>query len=86
VTDEDASTTWHFVIADGEVSLHTGPASPADVAFTCDRATAEAVRDGRENAAVAFLSGRLRMEGEVMALLENASLFAGLDDVLAPLR
>lgn len=86
VTDDDGSTTWHVVFADGEVSLQTGPAERADVAFTCDRATAEAVRNGHEDAATAFLSGRLRMEGTVTALLGHSSLFGELDDVLAPLR
>jgi len=86
VTDGDGSTTWHVVFADGEVRLHAGPAAQADVAFICDRATAEAVRDGHENAANAFLSGRLRMEGTVTALLEHTTLIGELDDVLAPLR
>lgn len=86
VTEGDGSTTWHVVFADGEVSMHAGPAERAEVAFTCDRATAEAVRNGDEDAATAFLSGRLRMEGTVTALLEHASLFSELDDVLAPLR
>jgi len=86
VTDDDGSTTWHVVLSDGAVSLHMGPAEQAEVAFTCDRATAEAVRNGSEDAATAFLSGRLRMEGTVAALLEHASLFSDLDDVLAPLR
>lgn len=86
VTDDDGSTTWHVEFADGEVSLRTGPAERADVAFTCDRTTAEAVHTGEEDAAAAFLSGRLRMDGAVMALLEHASLFSDLDDVLAPLR
>lgn len=86
VTDETGSTTWHVVFADGEVSMHLGAAERAEVAFTCDRVTADAVRNGEEDAATAFLSGRLRMEGAVAALLEHATLFSDLDDVLGPLR
>lgn len=86
VTDDDRATVWHIVLADGEVSLHVGPAERTDVAFSCDRATAEAVRNGECTAPNAFISGRLRIEGTAEVLLEHAAVFVDLDDVLAPLR
>ena len=86
VTDGDASTTWHLVLDDGAVSLRVGAADAPDVWFTCDRATADAVREGRESAPTAFISGRLRLGGSTTALLEHASVFTALDDVLGPLR
>ena len=86
VEDEAGATTWHLVLDDGTVSLRTGPAEAPDIAFRCDRATAEAVRAGEESAQTAFIQGRLRIEGPVNALLEHARVFADLDDVLAPLR
>lgn len=86
IGDDDRSTTWHVVLDDGQVSLHAGPSERPDVAFTCDRETAESVRRGERSAPNAFISGRLRMEGSAAALLEYASVFSDLDDVLAPLR
>lgn len=86
VDDDGRSTIWHLVLDDGEVSLRVGAAPAPDIAFTCDRATAEAVRDGSESATTAFISGRLRLDGSAAALLEHASTFADLGDVLGPLR
>lgn len=86
VTDGDDAVAWHVVLDDGAVTLRVGAVESPDIAFSCDRATAEAVREGRESASTAFISGRLRIDGSADALLEHASVFADLDDVLAPLR
>lgn len=86
VTDGSHEITWHIVLDDGSVSLQVGVHPSPDVAFRCDRATADAVRAGTESAQGAFIQGRLRIDGTAGALLEHAELFAGLDDVLAPLR
>lgn len=86
VVDGDDRTSWHVVLDDGEVSLRSGAAESPDIAFTCDRETADAVREGTISAPTAFISGRLRIAGSAAALLEHASLFADLDDVLGPLR
>lgn len=85
-TDATDVITWCITLDDGEVSLTVGPSDTPDIAFSCDRATADAVRNGTESAQTAFIQGRLRIESPVTALLENAELFAGLDDALAPLR
>lgn len=86
VVDDADEIIWHIVLDDGSVSLRMGAHPVPDVAFRCDRATADAVRAGTESAQSAFIQGRLRIAGSAAALLEHADLFTDLDDVLAPLR
>ena len=77
---------WHVVLDDGRVSLHRGPAADPTVTFSCDRDTAIAIQCGATSAQAAFMDGRMRLGGDVAALLAHQHLFSGLDDVLGPLR
>jgi hypothetical protein len=86
VTDPPPGTTWHVRFDDGEVRLATGPAQDATVTFTCDRATAVAVQEGRSSAQAAFMAGQLRVGGDVGALRRHQELLTGLSDALAALR
>jgi len=86
VEDPEAATTWFIHVDDGDVGLTVGEAPVATVTFLCDRATAVDVQQGRTSAQAAFMAGRLRVGGDVGALLAHQELLAGLTDVLAPLR
>jgi hypothetical protein len=86
VEDPPPATTWHIRVADGTVSLTTGPADDATVTFRCDRVTALDVHVGRTSAQAAFMAGHLRVGGDIGALLAHQDLLAGLGDALAPLR
>lgn len=86
VHDTDREITWHVSFDRGSVRLLLGPAPDPSVTFTCDRTTAEAVATGATSAQAAFMSGNLRVGGDVRHLLANAELLASLDDALAPLR
>jgi hypothetical protein len=86
VDDDGAVTTWHIRIEDGRVGLTPGAADDATVTFRCDRATADAVHEGRTSAQAAFMAGHLKVGGDVGALLAHQELLAGLNDVLAHLR
>ena len=59
------------VTADG-VTVERGHADDADVTFTLDRATAEAVHRGELSAQVAFMNGRLRVGGDLARLTAEA--------------
>jgi hypothetical protein len=59
---------------------------PADVRLTTDYATAVAIAAGTENAQSALADGRLRLGGNVDALVRRSSAFAALGDVTAALR
>ena len=63
-----------------------GRAADAHVTFTQDRGTAVAIARGELSAQVAFLSGRLRVGGDIRNVIDRTRDLALLDDLLAPAR
>jgi putative sterol carrier protein len=57
-----------------------------DVTFTQDRATAAAIASGELSAQSAFMAGRLRMGGDLRAVLDRSQDLTALDDVFASAR
>lgn len=87
VTDApDGEVTYHIALADGTAHVHAGPAAEPTVSLTTDYETAAAIAQGRESAQAAFMRGRLRVGGDVAALLGHAHAFAELDDVFSNVR
>jgi putative sterol carrier protein len=87
VLDADGSETAYVVrIADGAVSVEPGRADDADVTFTQDRATAEAIAEGKLSAQAAFLAGRLQVGGDLTVVLDGARELASVADVFAAAR
>ena len=73
-------------VADGTVAVRRGHHGDADVTFTQDRATAEAIHHGELSAQAAFMQGRLRLGGDLRAVLDRAGALAAIDDVFAAAR
>ena len=73
-------------VADGAVTVVEGHVDDADVTFTQDRATAAAIAAGELSAQGAFLAGRLRVGGDLGAVLAGARELSALDDVFASAR
>jgi hypothetical protein len=86
VTDGPVSTVWHIRVADGEVELRRGPADDPTVTFSCDAATADAIRQGTTSTQSVFMAGDLRVGGDVGALLRHQELLGSLAVALGPLR
>ena len=86
VIDGDDTLVWHVHFTNGEVGMHRGATPSPTVTFSCDRATAEDIRNGEHSAQTAFMAGRLRLGGDVRMLLDNSALLSSLNDALAPLR
>jgi putative sterol carrier protein len=87
VVDEDGSEVAYAVrVHDGRVEVEPGRAGDADVTFTQDRATAEAIAGGTLSAQAAFLAGRLRVGGDLTAVLAGARDLTDLGDVFAAAR
>ena len=86
ITDGSHEVAYALELAEGSVHVRRGRTAAPDVTFTQDRATATAVHDGELSAQAAFLDGRLRLSGDVAALLAAAPALATLDDVFARCR
>ena len=77
---------YHLAFDHGTVSVTAGPAPEATVRFHQDHATAAAIAMGTSSAQRAFMTGRLRVGGDLRVLLEHAEVLAQLDDVFAAVR
>ena len=84
--DRGDETAYVIRIGSGKVEVERGRALDADVTFTQDRATAAAIASGELSAQSAFMAGRLRMGGDLRAVLDRAQDLAALDDVFASAR
>ena len=69
--------------ADGAITVRRGRAEAPDVTFTQDLATAEAIHRGELSAQTAFIEGRLRLGGDLRAVIERAGALVQLHDMFA---
>jgi alkyl sulfatase BDS1-like metallo-beta-lactamase superfamily hydrolase len=83
VTGGDGERAWHVDLGDDGIRVRPGKADDADVTFTQDRATAEAIATGRLSTAEALTSGRLTVRGATARLTEHREAMARLDEALA---
>jgi SCP-2 sterol transfer family len=79
-------TRWHVRIDDGDVALSAGPAEDPDLRFTTDYVTASRIAAGTLGAQRAFVEGRLRVGGDLAALIRHHKALATIDDALAGVR
>jgi hypothetical protein len=82
----DGEVAFAVVVADGLVSLRRGRVDAPDITFTQDCATAEAIHLGRLSAQTAFIDGRLRLGGDLRALIDRAASLVAVDDLFAAAR
>ncbi len=77
---------YALVVADGALKVHRGRVAKPDLVFTQDRATAEAIHHGELSAQAAFMQGRLRLGGDLRAVIDRATDLASVEDVFARVR
>ena len=83
---EGREVAYALVVRDGRVRLERGRVADPDLTFTQDRATAEAIHRGDLSAQAAFMQGRLRLGGDLRAVIDRAGELAAIDDVFASAR
>lgn len=77
---------YHVVVDRGSITIARGRAREPEVTFEQDWATAAAVASGELSAQGAFMTGRMRVRGDLRKLLEHNDVFSAVGDVLASLR
>jgi putative sterol carrier protein len=82
----DGDTAYHVVIDDGTVRVVSGKTNDATVTFTQNWETATAIAQGGLSAQGAFMTGLIRVRGDLPRLVEYSSVFGGVDEVFAALR
>lgn len=78
--------SYRLEVRDGEVAVRHGAVLDPTVSLTTDTATAAAIARGELAAQQAFMQGRLRIGGNVGALLAQQQVLADLGDLFAEVR
>lgn len=74
ITDEDPGV-WAFEIIDGVGRLIPGGVDKPDTTFTTKAATWIAIAEGRQDAMKAFMTGKLKVSGDMMLAMKVPNLF-----------
>ena len=77
---------YAIVLEDGRARVERGRVTNPDLTFTQDHATAAAIHRGELSAQTAFIEGRLRLGGDLRAVIDRAGAVAALDDIFAAAR
>ena len=84
--DGSDDVVYHVVLDHGSASVEPGPATDPTVTFSQDASTARSIAEGAESAQRAFMSGVLRVGGDLQALTAHQSVLGELGDVFAAVR
>jgi predicted lipid carrier protein YhbT len=82
----DGEAAWSITLGAGTIVVVGGRAESPTVTFTQDVETAAAVNRGELSAQAAFMTGRLRVGGDVQVLLDRQPALAEVDDIFALVR
>lgn len=84
--DHGPDVCYAIRIEDGRISVVPSRVADADITMTQDRATAAQIARGALSAQVAFMAGRLRVGGDLRAVMGRAGALAAVGDVFAEVR
>lgn len=87
VTDapDGVSGIYHVAIADSDATVAAGPHDTPDVTVTNDYETAVAIAKGDLNTQMAFMSGKLKVAGNLAKLMMNQNVINHFASALAPM-
>ena len=68
------------------VTVKTGAPSTPTIVLSADRVTAHGVATNTLSAQAAFMAGRLRLDGDTMAMVRNHDALASLDAIFSAVR
>ena len=84
--EEPELFVFQIRFGDGPVTFAAGGAATPTVVLSTDRDTAHGVATNTLSAQAAFMAGRLRLDGDTMALVRHHDALAQLDDIFATVR
>ena len=82
----EGDVAYHVDVDHGRVHIAGGTAGDPTVTFVQTWDTAVAIARGELSAQGAFMSGLIRVRGDLPKLVEHGDAFGGVDDVLARVR
>ena len=66
---------WLVEVRDGTLTVTRDPAGGADVEFTTSPETFERLASGKQNPMMAYMTGKLKVDGDLQAALELQKIF-----------
>ena len=72
--DIEGAGTWKVDVADGNISVTEG-GDDADVKIRASEETFQSIASGEQNPTTAYMSGKLKVEGDMGAALKLQKLF-----------
>jgi putative sterol carrier protein len=77
---------WGLRVTGGRIAVEGGDIADPDVTLTTDVVTATALARGETAVTDVFMAGRLRITGDLRALLRAGGALGALDEALAAVR
>jgi putative sterol carrier protein len=74
VFDIEGAGTWTVKVADGAVAVSEG-AEDADCTFSATEETFEKITSGEQNATTAYMTGKLKIKGDMGAAMKLQKIF-----------
>jgi putative sterol carrier protein len=74
VFEIDGSGTWTVAIDDGKVDVSEGD-NGGDATISASQATFEKIIDGKQNPLTAYMTGKLKVHGDIGAAMKLQKLF-----------
>jgi putative sterol carrier protein len=74
VFDIEGAGTWTVADADGAITVTEG-ASDADCTFSASEETFEKIASGEQNATTAYMTGKLKIKGDMGAAMKLQKIF-----------
>ncbi|HLF67817.1 MAG TPA: SCP2 sterol-binding domain-containing protein [Gaiellaceae bacterium] len=74
VFDIDGAGTWTVAIADGTITVSEG-AGDADCTFSASEESFEKIVSGEQNPTTAYMTGKLKIKGDMGAAMKLQKLF-----------
>jgi len=74
VFDIEGAGVWSVAVADGAITVTEG-ASDADCTFSASEETFEKIASGEQNATTAYMTGKLKIKGDMGAAMKLQKIF-----------
>ena len=74
VFDIEGAGVWSVAVADGAVTVSEGT-SDADCTFSASEETFEKIASGEQNATTAYMTGKLKIKGDMGAAMKLQKIF-----------
>ena len=68
--------TWHVTVRDGKITVTEGGDEPADATIGTSGDVFERIVSGEQNPAMAYMSGKVKVDGDLGAVMKLQKLFA----------